>query len=72
MASKTDANGNTETLTCDTCPTTNATECVRVPGQLVQATFGSKVGPNDLSFTAPVRNRTLNPDIGHHRRTALP
>jgi YD repeat-containing protein len=58
LASKTDANGNTETytydayqrltaipdrqqtFTYDTCPATNATGCVSMAGQLVQATFG--------------------------------
>jgi len=68
LASKHDANGNTETYSYDayqrltaipdrqqafaydTCPTTNATGCANAPGQLVQATFGSMVGPNQLSF----------------------
>ena len=68
LASKTDANGNTETytydayqrltaipdrqqtFTYDTCPTTNATGCVSAPGQLVQATFGTAVGPEKLTF----------------------
>jgi YD repeat-containing protein len=68
LASKKDANGNTETytydayqrltgipdrgqtFTYDTCPTTNATGCVSAPGQLVQATFGSAVGPEKLTF----------------------
>jgi YD repeat-containing protein len=67
LASKTDANGNTETytydayqrltgipdrqqtFTYDTCPT-NATGCVSMAGQLMQATFGSMIGTNDLSF----------------------
>ena len=34
----------------DTCPTTNATGCVSAPGKLVQATFGSNVGPEKLTF----------------------
>jgi YD repeat-containing protein len=67
LASKHDANGNTETysydsyqrltsipdrqqtFTYDTCPS-GATGCTNAPGQLMQATFGSNVGPNDLSF----------------------
>ena len=67
LASKTDANGNTETytydayqrltgipdrqqtFTYDTCPA-NATGCVSAPGQLVQSTFGSNVGSNELNF----------------------
>jgi YD repeat-containing protein len=67
LASKKDANNNTETytydayqrltaipdrqqtFTYDTCPT-NATGCVSMPGQLMQATFGTNVGPNELSF----------------------
>jgi hypothetical protein len=28
----------------------NATGCVNMPGQLMQAAFGSNVGPNELSF----------------------
>jgi RHS repeat-associated protein len=39
-----------QTFTYDTCPTTNAIGCVSMPGQLMQATFGSNVGPNELSF----------------------
>jgi RHS repeat-associated protein len=68
LASKTDANGNTEsynydayqrltaipdrqqTFTYDTCPATNATGCVSAAGQLAQATFGSAVGPEQLTF----------------------
>src|SRR5271169_6557592 len=38
-----------QTFTYDTCPA-NATGCVNAPGQLVQATFGSSVGPDQLSF----------------------
>ena len=68
LATKHDANGNTETytydtlgrltgipdrqqtFTYDTCPTTNATGCVNAPGQMVQAAFGSNIGPNWLNF----------------------
>jgi len=39
-----------QTFTYDTCPTTNATGCVNAPGQMVQATFGSNIGPNWLNF----------------------
>jgi len=67
LASKTDANGNTETytydayqrltgipdrqqtFTYDTCPA-NATGCVNAAGQLMQATFDSGVGTNELNF----------------------
>jgi RHS repeat-associated protein len=38
-----------QTFTYDTCPT-NAMGCVSMAGQLMQATFGSNVGPNELSF----------------------
>jgi YD repeat-containing protein len=71
LASKTDANCNTEsysydayprltgipdraqTFTYDACPTAGlnpVVECVNAPGQLMQATFGSMVGTNELSF----------------------
>jgi len=67
LATKKDANGNTEsytydtygrltaipdrgqTFTYDTCPANDAF-CTSAPGQLVEAVFGSMVGPNDLSF----------------------
>jgi len=39
-----------QTFTYATCPTTNATGCVSAPGQLVQATFGTGVGPEKLTF----------------------
>jgi len=67
LATKKDANANTETytydtygrltgipdrqqtFTYDTCPA-NDSFCTSAPGQLVEAVFGSMVGPNDLSF----------------------
>jgi YD repeat-containing protein len=38
-----------QTFTYDTCPA-NAVGCVSLAGQLMQATFGSDVGTNQLSF----------------------
>ena len=67
LATKLDANGNTEsysydtygrltgipdrqqTFSYDTCPA-NDSFCVNSPGHLVEATFGSGIGPNQLSF----------------------
>ena len=65
LATKKDANGNTLTYTYDTygrltsspagtfvydtCPAQD-NYCTNAPGQLVEATFGSMVGPNDLTF----------------------
>jgi YD repeat-containing protein len=92
LASKKDANGNTETytydayqrltaipdrqqtFTYDTCPTTDATGCVSMPGQLVQATFGSNIGPNQLSFeynyaytpAGKVSSKTLGVQSANH------
>jgi len=73
LASKRDANGNTEsyqydayqrliaipdrqqTFTYDTCPTNSLPPltppgCANAAGHLMQATFGSGIGPNDLNF----------------------
>jgi RHS repeat-associated protein len=66
LATKKDANGNSDytydtygrltaipdrgqTFTYDTCPA-NDSFCTSTPGQLVEAVFGSMVGPNELSF----------------------
>jgi RHS repeat-associated protein len=91
LASKKDANNNTETytydayqrltaipdrqqtFTYDTCPT-NATGCVSMAGQLMQATFGSDVGPNELSFeynyaytpAGKVASKTLQVQSANH------
>ena len=62
-----------QTFTYDTCPT-NAVGCVSMAGQLMQATFGSDVGPNQLSFeynyaytpAGKVSSKTLEVQSANH------